>query len=88
VVTHKNEARVGVSDHILQDQVGDSASLFGSGLTAEFSRPDSGDSEQEPVEEAEGRVHCTRFAEDKSAEKALEGEGKYNGAHTNHTSEH
>jgi hypothetical protein len=52
------------------------------------SRPDFGGSEQEPVEEAEDRVHCTRFVEGKSAERALEGVGKCNDVHTSHMSEH
>jgi hypothetical protein len=87
VVTHKNETRVGMSAHT-QDRAGDSASLPGSGLAAKLSRPDSGGFEQEPVEEAEDRVRCTHSVEGKSAVKALEGEGKYNGVHTNYTSEH
>jgi len=91
VATHKDEGRVGASDRI-QDQAGDSVSLSGFGLVVGFSRPDSGDSGgesgQELIEEAEGQVHCTRSVEGKSAEKASEGEGKYNGAHTSRTSEH
>ena len=43
VVTHRNETLVGASDHI-QYQAGNSASLIVSGLVAEFSRPESGDS--------------------------------------------
>ena len=87
VVTHMDEVRVGESDHT-QDRAGDSESSSASGLAAGFSRPDSGDSGQESVEEAEGLVRCTRSVEGKSAEKASEGEGKYNGAHTSHTPEY
>ena len=86
-VVHKGEALVGVSDHT-QGHAGDSVPSTVSGLVAEFSRPDSGDSGQEPVGEAEGLVHCTRSVEGKNAEKALEGEDKYNGAHTSHMPEH
>ena len=85
VVAHKDETLVGASGHI-QDQAGNSVSLTASVLVAEFLRPDSGDSGQGPVEEVEGRVHCTRFVEGKSAGKALEGEDKYNDAHKSHTS--
>ena len=43
VVTHTDEGRVGVSDHI-QGQAGDNVSLPASGLAAGFSRLDSGES--------------------------------------------
>lgn len=44
VVTRKNEAQVGMSDHT-QDQAEDSASSPASGLVAMLSRPGSGDFE-------------------------------------------
>ena len=87
VVTHKNEVRVGMNDHT-QGQVGDSVSLPGSGLAAMLSRPGSDGFEQEPVGEAEGRECYIRSVEGKNVVKASEGEGKYNGARTNYTSEH
>lgn len=68
-VTHRNGARVELNDYT-QEWVGDSGSLPESGLAVKLSRPDSGDSAQEPVEGAECLVRCTRFVEDKSAEKA------------------
>lgn len=85
-VTHKNGAQVGVNGRT-HDQAGDSVSLLGSGLVAVLSHPGSGDFGQEPIEEAEGRVRYTHPVEGKNAAKASEGEGKYNGAHTSHTSE-
>lgn len=87
VVSHTDEARVGVSDHS-QDQVGGSASLSVSGLAAGFSHPDSGGSGQEPVGVAQDRVRCTHPVEGRGVERAWEGEGKYNDARTSHTSEH
>jgi len=87
VVTHTDERRVGARDHI-QDQAGDSVSLPASGPAAGFSRPGLGDSGQGQIEEGEGRVRCTRSVGGRGAERASEGEGKYNGAHTSHTSEH
>jgi hypothetical protein len=53
-----------------------------------FSHPGSGDSEQEQVVEAEGRIRCTRSVEDTGVERALEEEGKCSGAHMRCTSEH
>jgi len=87
VVAHKNETRVGMSART-QDQAGDSVSLPGSGPAVKLSRPDLGDFEQEPIEEAEGRVHCIHSVEGRNAVKALEGVDKYNGVHTSYTSEH
>ena len=87
VVAHKNEARVGVNDHI-QDQAGDSVPLPGSELAVVFSHPGSGDLGQGSVEEAEGRVHYIHSVEGRNAVGASEGEGKYSDAHTIHTSEH
>lgn len=84
-VARKNEVRVGLSDYI-QKQAANSVPLPGSVLAVMFSRPDSGDSEQGPVGEVEGRVHCSHFAEDKSAEKASEGVDKYSDVHTSYTS--
>ena len=85
--THTDEGRVGASDRI-QDQVGDNVFLAASGLAAGFSHPDLGDSGQEQVEEGEGPVRCTRSVGGRGVEMASEGEGKYNGAHTSHMSEH
>lgn len=82
VVAHRNEVRVESSDYI-QEQAGDSGFLTGSGLTVKLSRPDPGDSGQDPAGGAEGQVHCTHFVEDKSVEKASEEEGKYSGVHMN-----
>lgn len=53
-----------------------------------LSRLDSDDSGQEPVEEAEDRDHCNHLVEGRSAEKASEGEDKYNGVHTNYMPVH
>lgn len=83
VVTRRSEVRADWIDYI-RKQVGGSESLPGSGPVVGLSRPDSGDSVKERTEEAEGRAHCTRLVEDKSAEKAWEEEDRNNGVHMNH----
>jgi hypothetical protein len=81
VVTRRSEVWVESGDYT-QERAGDSGLLPGSGQAGKLSRHGLGDSVQEPAE-AGGRVHCTRFVEDKSAEKAWEGEGKNSGVHMN-----